>query len=81
MRFARYVMGVTGGSSQAEVVTLAIGKLRNFYSFLGLPRRLAELVEEDIPYEKISELATHFGNIGHFCVLQKEDICKILKSA
>lgn len=81
VRFARYVMGVTGGSSQAEVVTLAIGKLRNFYSFLGLPRRLAELVEEDIPYEKISELATHFGSIGHFSVLQKEDVCKILKSA
>ena len=82
MRFSRHVMGVSCVGSQTEVITLAIEKLKNFYASLGLPTCLAELVGEEIPYEKISELATQFGgSIGHFCVLQKEDVCKILKSA
>ena len=81
MRFSRHVMGVSSVRSQTEAITLAIEKLKNFYDSLGLPTYLAELVGEEIPYEKTSELATQFGSIGHFCVLQKEDVCKILKSA
>ena len=78
-RFAKKVMGVTGVVSTEQMITQAIDKLKNFYRVLGLPKDLKDLAGKEVPIDEISELATHFGNIGHFKVLGKEDVREILK--
>ncbi len=78
-RFARKVMELSGDISTEAVICQAIDKLQDFYLTLGLPSSLRELAGKEVPIEEISQLSTHFGKIGHFKVLDKDDVCEILK--
>lgn len=79
MRFAREIMGVTGDISVEQIIGRAIDKLQDFYLTLGLPSCLKELSGKEVPIEEVSQLAIHFGKIGHFKVLGKDDVCEILR--
>lgn len=80
-RFASCVMGIHEDLSQTERIERAIEKLQEFFRIMGLPTQLRELSRREISIEKISDLAVHFGSIGHFKILRKEDVREILKTA
>lgn len=81
LRFATQVMGVDiTGKTPHEAIEEGICRLEYFVGELKMPHHLHDLHEGPIDIEEIARLATSRGPLGHFQVLAKDDVEKILTS-
>jgi alcohol dehydrogenase YqhD (iron-dependent ADH family) len=69
------------GKTDEEIALEGIEKLREFWSSIGAPSRLAdyEIGEENL--ELMADKAMAYGEFGRFKVLNKEDTLSILKAS
>lgn len=80
VRYATEVWGVdTDGKSDEEIALAGIEATRNFFNEIGAPSRLADYDIDDQNLNVMAEKATHFGPIGGFKKLEKEDVVEILR--
>ncbi|WP_202079952.1 iron-containing alcohol dehydrogenase [Caldalkalibacillus salinus] len=80
IRFATEVWGVDpSGQSDEEVALAGIQATREFFNKIGAPVRLADYDIDDQHIEDMAQKATHFGPIGSFKKLEKEDVAEILR--
>jgi alcohol dehydrogenase YqhD (iron-dependent ADH family) len=81
-RFKRFALEVwkveSEGKSDEEIALSGIEATRAFFKQIGAPSRLSEYEIDDQHIEKMAEKATHFGAIGSFKRLEKEDVIQIL---
>ncbi|NMH71773.1 iron-containing alcohol dehydrogenase [Bacillus sp. RO2] len=84
-RFKQLAVRVFGvqdnGSSDKEIALEGIRRLREFWSSLGAPTRLADY---DIDGKNINKMAEHVmsrGAVGNFKSLSHEDVTSILKAS
>jgi alcohol dehydrogenase YqhD (iron-dependent ADH family) len=80
-KFAEYannVWGIPSTGDRRDSADLGIGKTREFFCSLGMPKSLSEVNISDDRFEKMASEAVHFGEIGNFKKLYKEDVLKIL---
>jgi alcohol dehydrogenase len=69
------------GKTDEEVALEGIEKLREFWTSIGAPSRLADYGIDDSQLELMAEKATVFGEFGHFKKLNKEDVLAILRAS
>ena len=81
LQWARNVMEVPSGLSDAEAIEAGISKLRDFYRFMGMPLTLRELGAGEAPLEELAEHAVQKGLLGHYVPLAKEDVLAIYRAA
>ncbi|KPB04786.1 iron-containing alcohol dehydrogenase [Bacillus sp. CHD6a] len=75
------VFGVQDNGSDREIALEGIRRLREFWSSLGAPTRLADY---DIDAKNIDKMAEHVmsrGAVGNFKSLSHEDVTSILKAS
>lgn len=77
IRFAKNVMGVSDTQS-------AIAELREYFSYLGLPKSMTELGIDESEYESLAKAATHYSSegetpLGNMKKLYSQDIVKIFE--
>ncbi len=82
-KFVEYginVWDIEKNKDKMDIANEAIDKSRNFFNSLGLPSKLSEV---NIPDEKFEDMAKnaikHYGQVGSFKQLSKEDIVEILR--
>ncbi len=88
-RFAQFANKVLGVPADEDMLTTArngIVAMNAFYSKIGSPISVTELLSREISEEEIEEMADkacHFGNrtLGTVLPLKKEDIANILRNA
>ncbi len=84
-KYAINVMGVEEKGTEKEIALKGIEKTEEFFSSIGTPISIKELVGEvtDEQIEEMAEKATHFGKIlvGTVKPLNKQDIINILNNA
>jgi len=68
------------GKTDKEVALEGIEKLREFWTTIGAPSRLADYNIDDSQIELMAEKATTF-ELGNFKKLNKEDVIEILKAS
>lgn len=69
------------GKTDEEVALEGIAKLREFWSSLGAPTRLADYNIDDSNIEVMADKAMANGEFGNFKKLNKEDVLAILKAS
>jgi len=69
------------GKSDREVALEGIEKLREFWTSLGAPTRLADYDIDDSKLELMADRAMANGEFGKFKVLNKEDVLAILRAS
>ena len=69
------------GKSDREVALEGIEKLRNFWSSIGAPSRLADYNINDEQLDIMAEKTVIFGEFGNFKKLNKEDVKAILQAS
>jgi alcohol dehydrogenase YqhD (iron-dependent ADH family) len=76
------VFGVDGqGKSDKEAGLEGIEKLREFWSSLGAPDRLADYGIDDSHFDELAEKTLFNGPFGNFKKLNKEDVLAILQAS
>ncbi|QFT90383.1 NADH-dependent butanol dehydrogenase A [Bacillus sp. THAF10] len=84
-RFKQLAVRVFGvqdnGSSDREVALEGIRRLREFWSSLGAPERLADYDIDDKNIDKMAEHVMSRGNVGNFKSLSYDDVVSILKAS
>lgn len=84
-RFAQLAVRVFGvnpeGKSEEETALEGIGKLREFWSSLGAPERLADYGIDDSQLEEMADKAMANGVFGRFKQLDREDVLAILRAS
>ena len=86
-RFARNVMGVnTQGMSDLEAAEAGIQAMEKFYSTIGMPTNLRELVGREVTEAEIAEMADKCSNYGKGTVgclktLHRDDMAAIYRLA
>ncbi|WP_243387649.1 iron-containing alcohol dehydrogenase [Bacillus kexueae] len=69
------------GKSDEEVALEGIEKLREFWTSIGAPTRLADYNIDDTNLELMAEKAAINGEFGNFNKLNKEDVYEILRAS
>ena len=69
------------GKSEEEVALEGIDKLREFWSSLGAPTRLADYDIDDSQIDLMADKAMVNGEFGNFNKLNKEDVLAILRAS
>lgn len=69
------------GKTDEEIALEGIEKLREFWSSIGAPSRLADYEIGDENLELMADKAMAYGEFGRFKVLNKEDVLAILKAS
>ncbi|CAN7232804.1 iron-containing alcohol dehydrogenase [Rossellomorea sp. LjRoot5] len=69
------------GKSEEEVALEGIEKLREFWSSLGAPSRLADYDIDDSKLDLMADKAMVNGEFGNFNKLNKEDVLAILRAS
>ncbi|PFA70463.1 NADH-dependent alcohol dehydrogenase [Bacillus sp. AFS015802] len=69
------------GKSEEEVALEGIEKLREFWSSLGAPTRLADYDIDDSQLDLMADKAMVNGEFGNFNKLNKEDVLAILRAS
>jgi alcohol dehydrogenase YqhD (iron-dependent ADH family) len=81
-RFKRYALEVwqveSEGKSDEEIALSGIKATSEFFKQIGAPSRLSDYGIDDQHIHQMAEKATHFGALGSFKKLEKEDIVQIL---
>jgi len=76
------VWGIDAGNNPMDIAKEAISRTKNFFKSLGMPVSLEEI---DIPGDMFEEMADkaikHYGEVGSFKKLNKQDIIDILNSS
>ncbi|MFI8688640.1 iron-containing alcohol dehydrogenase [Rossellomorea sp. NPDC077527] len=84
-RFAQLAVRVfnvdSAGKSEEEVALEGIEKLREFWSSLGAPSRLADYDIDDSQLDLMADKAMANGEFGNFNKLNKEDVLAILRAS
>ncbi|SIT92147.1 iron-containing alcohol dehydrogenase [Edaphobacillus lindanitolerans] len=84
-RFAQLAVNVFGvdaeGRSTEETALEGIGKLREFWSMLGAPARLADYKIDDEHIRLIAEKASGGGPVGRFAKLDTGEVEAILRNS
>jgi alcohol dehydrogenase YqhD (iron-dependent ADH family) len=84
-RFKQLAVRVFGvqdsGSTDKEVALEGIRRLREFWSSLGAPTRLADYDIDDTNIEKMAEHVMSRGPVGNFKSLSYDDVVSILKAS
>lgn len=82
-RFKRLAVNVfnvdPAGKSDEQVGEEGIQALRDFWSSIGAPARLADYDIDDSQIEVMAEKSVRFGPFGNFRKLNKEDVIEIYK--
>ncbi|OZB90592.1 iron-containing alcohol dehydrogenase [Paenibacillus sp. XY044] len=82
-RFKRLAVNVfnvdPAGKSDEQVGEEGIQALREFWSSIGAPARLADYDIDDSQIEVMAEKSVRFGPFGNFRKLNKEDVIEIYK--
>ncbi len=80
--FGVNVWGIDAGKDPMDIAKEAISRTKDFFKSLGMPVSLKEV---DIPRDMLEEMADkaikHYGQVGAFKKLNKQDIIDILNSA
>ena len=69
------------GKSEEEVALEGIEKLREFWSSLGAPTRLADYDIDDSQIDLMADKAMANGEFGNFNKLNKDDVLAILRAS
>ncbi|WP_078414158.1 iron-containing alcohol dehydrogenase [Priestia abyssalis] len=69
------------GKTDEAIALEGIEKLREFWSSIGAPSRLADYEIGDENLELMTDKAMAYGEFGRFKVLDKEDVLTILKAS
>ncbi|HWO95215.1 MAG TPA: iron-containing alcohol dehydrogenase [Bacillus sp. (in: firmicutes)] len=69
------------GKTDEEIALEGIEKLREFWSSIGAPSRLADYEIGDENLELMADKAMAYGEFGRFKVLNREDVLAILKAS
>lgn len=69
------------GKTDEETALLGIDKLREFWSSLGAPTRLADYDIDDSEIETMADKAMVYGEFGKFKSLNRDDVLAILKAS
>lgn len=69
------------GKSDEETALEGIGKLREFWSSLGAPAKLADYDIDDSQVETMADKAMVNGEFGNFKKLNREDVLAILRAS
>jgi len=84
-RFKQFAVRVfdieTEGKSDREIALEGIRKLREFWSNIGAPSRLADYGIGEESLELIVDRAMAFGEFGRFKQLNREDVLAILRAS
>ncbi|ART77810.1 NADH-dependent alcohol dehydrogenase [Sutcliffiella horikoshii] len=84
-RFKQLAVRVFGvqdnGSTDKEIALEGIRRLREFWSSLGAPTRLADYDIDDKNIDKMAEHVMSQGTVGNFKSLSHEDVTSILKAS
>lgn len=84
-RFKRLAINVFGvnpeGKSDKQVAEEGIEALRQFWTSIGAPSRLADYDIDDSKIEVMADKAMLFGPFGNFKKLQREDVVSIYKAS
>ncbi|TLS38885.1 iron-containing alcohol dehydrogenase [Pseudalkalibacillus caeni] len=84
-RFVRMAVNVFNvdpeGKSDREVALAGIEKLREFWSSIGAPSRLADYDIDDSKIDEVADKAMARGEFGNFKKLNREDVVEILRNS
>jgi len=84
-RFAQLAVRVfdvdPAGKAERDVALVGIERLREFWSSLGAPSRLADYGIGEENLELMADKAMAFGEFGHFKTLQRDDVLAILRAS
>ncbi|MEN1987692.1 iron-containing alcohol dehydrogenase [Paenibacillus hubeiensis] len=81
-RLAVNVFGVsTEGKSDKQVAEEGIEALREFWTSIGAPSRLADYDIDDSQIDAMADKAMRFGPFGFFNQLQREDVVSIYQAS
>lgn len=84
-RFKQFAVNVFGidpaGKSDRETALEGIQALRDFWTSIGAPSRLADYEIGDDKLELMADKAMLFGAFGHFKKLQREDVLAIYRAS
>ncbi|WP_433744020.1 iron-containing alcohol dehydrogenase [Falsibacillus pallidus] len=84
-RFKQMAVNVFGvdpeGKSDKEAALEGIEKLREFWSSIGAPSRLADYDIDDSKLDAIADKAMSNGEFGNFTKLNRDDVMSILKAS
>lgn len=84
-RFKRMAVNVfdinPNGKSDKQVAEEGIEALRNFWTSIGAPSRLADYDIDDSQIDAMADKAMRFGPFGFFQKLQREDVVQIYQAA
>ncbi|CAH1204777.1 iron-containing alcohol dehydrogenase [Paenibacillus sp. JJ-223] len=84
-RFKRLAVNVFGvnpeGKSDKQVAEEGIEALRQFWTSIGAPSRLADYDIDDSKIDVMADKAMLFGPFGNFKKLQREDVVSIYKAS
>ena len=69
------------GKSEEEVALEGIDKLRDFWTTIGAPSRLADYDIDDSQLDSMADKAMVNGEFGNFNKLNKEDVLAILRAS
>lgn len=69
------------GKSKEEIAKDCIRNIRDFWTGIGAPSRLADYDIDDSQLELIADKAMANGEFGHFKKLNKEDVLSILRAS
>ncbi len=69
------------GKTEKEMGIEGINKLREFWSSLGAPTRLADYDIDDSKLDVMAEKTIVYGDFGNFNPLNKEDVLAILRAS
>ena len=69
------------GKSKEEIANDCIRNIRDFWTGLGAPSRLADYDIDDSKLEIMADKAMANGEFGHFKKLNKKDVVSILKAS
>ncbi|WP_027410542.1 iron-containing alcohol dehydrogenase [Anoxybacteroides tepidamans] len=69
------------GKSDRDIALEGIEKLREFWSSIGAPSRLADYGIGDEQLELMADKAMAFGEFGRFKTLNREDVLSILRAS
>jgi hypothetical protein len=78
--YARCVWGIEGGSD-LDAAKKGIAATRQFFTDMGMPVHLRQVMVEEKSLEQMAKKATLFGKIGSFRELDTADVLAILKAA
>ncbi|GAA0326207.1 iron-containing alcohol dehydrogenase [Bacillus carboniphilus] len=69
------------GKTDEEVALQGVEALRNFWSSIGAPSRLADYDIDDSKLDEMADKAMARGEFGNFQTLKKDDVLSILKAS